>query len=490
MADTMQKAAWGVRGCSTRGASHFRSGLPNQDSLGIWSDDSHSRAIVVVSDGHGSARHFRSDQGSHLATEAAISVLKGVSFPISEDEARALSRPIVDAWRTAVKAHLAEHPFVNADYQHVPAGEREQVDAAIAENPVVAYGATLLATLATDTDLLFLQLGDGDILCIGNEGATTRPMKEDGRLIANQTTSLCQNEAPDNFRVALLHAADTPLPVLILMSSDGYSNSFHTDEDFLQVGTDYLALLRQYGADKVEAQLEHILSEASRQGSGDDITLGMLERTAGATPAVVAPTRPAVAEPAVTSKSAPPQSQPVATARAPLPVIGKGTAAGDGEQRLRRNLMTYRVALAAVILLAAAGIALAWYRPPQLVNLFHKAAPEQPASAKTAPAKTAPAPVAARPVLALQLPDGEHVTLKTGILNATQLRLKPPYHGAVLEVESEGQDLLLRNRSGKEWSAAGPEDDKPHSLDIHETVPVRKGQRVFLGAVALLVIPD
>jgi len=64
MTDTMQKTAWGVRGSSTRGASHLRTGLPNQDSIGTWWDEPRSRAIVVVSDGHGSARHFRSDTGS------------------------------------------------------------------------------------------------------------------------------------------------------------------------------------------------------------------------------------------------------------------------------------------------------------------------------------------------------------------------------------------------------------------------------------------
>ena len=86
MPETLQKTAWGVRGGSTRGASHLRTGLPNQDSLGTWCDKTGGRALAVVSDGHGSARHFRSDTGSRLAVEAAMSVLREVSLPIGEAE--------------------------------------------------------------------------------------------------------------------------------------------------------------------------------------------------------------------------------------------------------------------------------------------------------------------------------------------------------------------------------------------------------------------
>jgi len=469
MTDTMQKTAWGVRGSSTRGASHLRTGLPNQDSIGTWWDEPRSRAIVVVSDGHGSARHFRSDTGSRLAVEAAMSVLREVSLPLSEAEAHALSSPIVLAWRTSVKAHLAEHPFEAADWQHVPDAELEQVQAALAENPVVAYGATLLTVLAAGADLLFLQLGDGDILCVGDDGTATRPMNEDSRLIANQTTSLCKNEAPENFRHAQIHADGDTLPTLILLSSDGYSNSFSTDADFLQVGSDYLNLLRQFGAEKVEAQLEHILSEASRKGSGDDITLGMLERLGGA----VAADAPPAVESQSKSQSrresqtdAQSQSQPKSQTKSQPPAPIDGTV-----PRLQRAIHGYQVALVAAILIAASGIALACWRPPAIAALFRG--------------------VGGHRAPALRLPGGERVALKAGtVLSAAQLRLKPPFEGPVLEVASSETGLVLRNRSGREWSAAGPGGAERHSVDVRDSVPARNGERVFFGAVQLLVISD
>jgi hypothetical protein len=150
--------------------------------------------------------------------------------------------------------------------------------AAVLANPPVAYGATLLCVLAAETEILYLQLGDGDILAVDQNGRATRPVPEDTRLIANQTTSLCQTSAAQDFRAKHFRSSEGAPPVLILVSSDGYSNSFQSDEDFLRLGPDYLELLRTYGPEKVEAQLDKILPEASRKGSGDDITLGFIRR--------------------------------------------------------------------------------------------------------------------------------------------------------------------------------------------------------------------
>lgn len=457
MPDTIQKTAWGVGGGSVRGASHLRTGLPNQDSLGTWSGESGNRAMVVVSDGHGSGRHFRSDTGSRMAVDAATSVLRDVALPIGDAEMRQLGGAIVASWRERVKAHLAEHPFEAAEWQHVPDAEREEAEAAVAANPVVAYGATLLAVLAAGPELLFLQLGDGDILCVPEGGASSRPMHEDSRLIANQTTSLCQNEAPENFRYGQIHGDGGPLPKLILLSSDGYSNSFATDEDFLQVGSDYLNLLLQFGSEKVVAQLEHILSEASRKGSGDDITLGMLERTGGGgaeTPAPAPAPEPVVLPP----------SQPRSEGQTPAPV-------GETAPRSQHVFHKYKVALAAAILLAAVGIALAWWHPPAVTALFER--------------------ITGHHGSALRLPGGERVALTAGsVLSAAQLRLNPPFDGPVLEVASSHDGLVLRNRSGKEWKAAGPGGGEPGKIDIGAAVPARNGETVYFGAVELTVVSD
>ena len=93
--------------------------------------------------------------------------------------------------------------------------------------------------------------------------------------MGNQTTSLCQPEAWREFRTTET-AASAGLPALVLLSTDGYVNSFRSQEDFLQIGQDYLQILREQGSEVLADELPKILTEATQQGSGDDITLGML----------------------------------------------------------------------------------------------------------------------------------------------------------------------------------------------------------------------
>jgi hypothetical protein len=71
------------------------------------------------------------------------------------------------------------------------------------------------------------------------------------------------------------------LPSLVLLSTDGYANSFRSDEDFLKIGQDYLEIIRQQGISSLAEELPAILTEATQQGSGDDITLAILQEDPG-----------------------------------------------------------------------------------------------------------------------------------------------------------------------------------------------------------------
>jgi len=426
MPQTPAKVVWGVYGDSSRGSSHLRNGLPNQDSIARWAAPGGKQAVLAVSDGHGSASHFRSDQGSRMGVDVAVATLRGAPLPIPEGHAQVLAQAIVDSWRAAVAEHLAGNPFTDEEWAKVPAKEAAQAKATVQANPSVAYGATLLCVLATGSEILFLQLGDGDILCVDSSGGTTRPMPTDSRLIANQTTSLCQASAVQDFRVAHISLSEAPPPALILVSSDGYSNSFQSEEDFLRLGPDYLELLRTYGPEKVEAQLQKILPEASRKGSGDDITLGFIQLVEdGGKPAISVPQSaaapaPAAAPPPASQSSPPParmpeapatgvkraQSVPVETVRTvkqePKPVsqaampasqppaAGRETGSSSSERlrvraendRLRRKLFLLKVALAGVFILALAGAGVAWWHPEWLGRMKSKPKPAPPAVKK------------------------------------------------------------------------------------------------------------
>jgi hypothetical protein len=106
-----------------------------------------------------------------------------------------------------------------------------------------------------------------------------RPLPPDERLFANHTTSLCSPRAADEFRVGFqLLDTHSPQPALILVSTDGYANSFKDERGFLRVGPDLLQMLRTEGVEPVRDCLPVWLEEASRLGSGDDVTVGLLYR--------------------------------------------------------------------------------------------------------------------------------------------------------------------------------------------------------------------
>ena len=57
------------------------------------------------------------------------------------------------------------------------------------------------------------------------------------------------------------------------LSSDGYANSYKSEEEFHNTVKDYLGMLKEYGRKAVEKSLPDWLSETSAMGCGDDITM-------------------------------------------------------------------------------------------------------------------------------------------------------------------------------------------------------------------------
>jgi len=114
-------------------------------------------------------------------------------------------------------------------------------------------------------------------LLVSEQGEVGRPLPKDERLFANETTSLCSRNAWSDFRFGFQSLVGAP-PALILVSTDGYANSFVNEEAFFKVGKDVLEILLSDGVETVERSLEPWLVEASETGSGDDITLAIICR--------------------------------------------------------------------------------------------------------------------------------------------------------------------------------------------------------------------
>jgi len=254
---------WQVVGESVRGAVHERNGLPNQDAI-CWlpASGEGSSIVLAVADGHGSAKYSRSHIGASLAVESAAHLVQDFinrdfeNLSLLKDATEDwLPRALVRKWVEVVTDHLNADP--------------------LNQESIVAYGATLIVAAVSERFALYLQLGDGEILTVSESGEVTRPLTRDERLIANETTSLCAPDAWRDFRVSfqpLNHSS----PALILLSTDGYPNSFRHESGFFKVGSDILRMIREHGLAMVKDNLAAWLSDSTRAGSGDDVTLGIL----------------------------------------------------------------------------------------------------------------------------------------------------------------------------------------------------------------------
>lgn len=276
---------WNVFGSSVPGASHVRTQTRNQDAIDwLARYGGHQPLIVLaVADGHGNPRYVRSYLGAQLAVQAAKTTLSDLAaesyrtgnlMAVKQLAEQQLPHLLVRWWQRAVDEHLAATPFT--------ADEVEQLGAAVAANPRLAYGSTLVAALATNTYLLYVQLGDGDVVLVNAAGQPARPpLPRDERLFADATTSLCLPDAWRAVRTYLQPLAGHP-PVLVMLATDGYANSFEHEQGFLAAATDILDMLQQHRHDSVQllrGQLQSWLRATSDQGSGDDISVGILYRT-------------------------------------------------------------------------------------------------------------------------------------------------------------------------------------------------------------------
>lgn len=277
MAIEYKSRQWCATTESVRGATHIASGLPNQDAIAV--KQMPEGLIMAISDGHGSSRYVRSDVGALLAVDIAIQELSplaketGGRFTSGSELESRLTQVVVRNWDKAVAAHLAESPL--------SADERARSGVAVVDDHL-CYGATLLAVVATSSFVLYLQLGDGDILVVERSGNILRPIPKDPALIGNETTSLCSPESWNSMR--LIRRVTDPdnrdeHPMLVLAATDGYANCFKDESSFLKAAKDFHELLSQpSGLSVVSKHLNEWLRDSSDNYSGDDISLALLSR--------------------------------------------------------------------------------------------------------------------------------------------------------------------------------------------------------------------
>ena len=239
------------------GASHIRQHQPCQDATGFSQID--DVLALVIADGHGSSPH--SDIGSRLAVQTCLGKLLEFAEMFSDTQ-----------YSLSTSEQFAKHPL----RAHIVRGWREAVQRVSREEEpcYLDYGTTLLFALSTPRFLLLGQLGDGDILLTDENGAVINPMPFEELNFGTVTVSLCMDTAEHLLHTKLL--SPPKKETLLMLSTDGYSDSYAEQQHFEKVASDYLGLVQKNGLAFVKEKIPLFLKTVSEQGSGDDISLGLM----------------------------------------------------------------------------------------------------------------------------------------------------------------------------------------------------------------------
>jgi hypothetical protein len=264
---------WLVLTASQLGAAHLTAGLPNQDAVAARQVRP-DVLVVAVADGHGHRRHFRSARGSQLAVTVACEAAQDLAArldgyqtaaPIESEALGTLVPAITGKWRDAVREDVAADPFT----------PREQASRG-GDDPLIAYGSTLLLAIAGRRWLVLVQIGDGDIMGIQPDGRPLLPVPRDPSLDGRQTTSLCGPHAEDEFRAAVVDTSTTPL-LGVMLATDGYGNAQVADPWTDAVSADLAELINDRPPEWLVDQVPLWASRcASADGSADDTTIALL----------------------------------------------------------------------------------------------------------------------------------------------------------------------------------------------------------------------
>lgn len=267
---------------STQGADHIKHGIPCEDYGQVF--ESELCKIFAVADGHGDSNCPRSQFGSKTACELAISEMEKFCSDIKENawESRIISpgkeldslahqliSSIVAKWVKSVNEELENNPLTDEER----AGCEKYIERYDkGEQLEHIYGTTLIAGLITEQYLLLIQQGDGRCVVFNADGSASQPIPWDEKCFANITTSLCDEDAIQRFRYCTVNLNDNPL-VACLVGSDGVEDSYLSMDLMHSYYRDLLVYASENGTAALNEYLGETLSEFSKQGSGDDVTI-------------------------------------------------------------------------------------------------------------------------------------------------------------------------------------------------------------------------
>lgn len=263
---------------SVKGATHERNGKPLQDCKRV--DKISDRiTIISVADGHGSDKCPRSDRGSKIAVNAFYEVMRKYLVSYGQDEGGLTH--LVTFLNREGDTRFAQDVCEEWQYRVKQSFYKNKVDELISNSGEIdwksvfsLYGTTLLGLLITDTFIFSFQIGDGDINMVNNEGVYT--LVEPEKFLGTETHSLSKVDAWRKSATSVRRKnANEDLPYMYMLSTDGFANSYTSDEEFQKTCREYFEMINQHGGEAVQEKLSQWLKETSELGCGDDITAVM-----------------------------------------------------------------------------------------------------------------------------------------------------------------------------------------------------------------------
>lgn len=212
--------------------------------------------ICAIADGHSGDFFINSHKGSKFACESAIEVLKRYE---NEDknkiksllDDKSLQIEICNHWRSLVEQDMKESLPMVFKYNYFK------------------YGTTLLIVMIKDDYILFIKLGDGDII-----------IKEDNNMKKalpsykkNIVDCLAEEKAYDKMIFKIIDYEKNISNVIIY--SDGFENSFVSYKSMVNEINNTLIKYNQniFSKMKLEKDYDKYLSSLSENGSLDDISI-------------------------------------------------------------------------------------------------------------------------------------------------------------------------------------------------------------------------
>ncbi len=255
------------------GASHVSAGTVCQDWSAIKVTDNY--CIAVVADGHGSKKHFRSDIGSKAAVHAVCDTIDNLCSNMQLFESAFIKNPSDTIKKIQKKVILCWNDIVNNYHAAVPVKPEETVRLTEEEYNELKlesiYGSTLIAVFMTTHFCFGIQLGDGSMVLVNNDGSTEMPIEDDESCPANLTASLCNSNAMEMFN-SFYRIGNNPIAMLV--STDGLYTSFGSKKSFEEYN--HIIVSQLDNMERSENMIENNLKKRTHHGSQDDISLALV----------------------------------------------------------------------------------------------------------------------------------------------------------------------------------------------------------------------